>query len=281
MATLTENAIQRDVEQTLTVTMLVITFAAVVDVDHVLVDEVISVVGVGANTADTVTGKSVVIDTVDLLIVPVPVATDPAWIVASGLERHISVWSAAITVLMAASDAYSINKRLYHRQQDQTMHLILDLIIIAISLIIIGGLMALHGSLYALHGSLNQATILAQCGVAMLFTITISQAIVLGMMFPHRHRLKKTRYQQALQHAALSIPFMFIRAVHLILHAQQYQFADGAVARAFMVVLPDVPIIMLFLIISYMIRPKSQRRVEVYGGTSFNMAAIPQDNRQL
>ncbi|KFZ16436.1 hypothetical protein V501_02229 [Pseudogymnoascus sp. VKM F-4519 (FW-2642)] len=47
--------------------MLVITFAVVVD--HVLVDEVISVVGVGANTADTVTGESVVIDTVDLLIV--------------------------------------------------------------------------------------------------------------------------------------------------------------------------------------------------------------------
>lgn len=153
------------------------------------------------------------------------------------------------------------------------MHLILDLIMIAISLIVIGGLMTLHGSLYALYGSLNQATILAQCGVAMLFTITISQAIVLGMMFPHRYRLKKTRYQQVLQHAALSIPFMFIRAVHLILHAQQYQFVNGAVARAFMVVLPDIPIIMVFLIISYMIRPKSQIRVEVSAATSFGMTS--------
>lgn len=150
------------------------------------------------------------------------------------------------------------------------MHLILDLNIIAISLLIIGGLMALHGNLYALYGSLKQATIPAQCGVAMLFTITISQAIVLGMMFPDRYRLKKTRYQQALEYAALSIPFMFIRAVHLLLHAQQHQFADGAVSRAFMVVLPDIPIVMVLLIISYMIRPKKQRQVEVSVGTSFS-----------
>lgn len=51
--------------------MVVITFAAVVDVDHWLVDEVISVVGVGPSTSDTITGKSVVTGIVDLLIVPV------------------------------------------------------------------------------------------------------------------------------------------------------------------------------------------------------------------
>ena len=72
-------------EQTLTVTMVVITFAAVVDVDHGLVDDVV------ANTSDTVTsdtiiGKTVAIGTFDPLIVLVTGTSTAVELVRSPLD---------------------------------------------------------------------------------------------------------------------------------------------------------------------------------------------------
>ncbi|KAL5344708.1 hypothetical protein ACLOAV_010400 [Pseudogymnoascus australis] len=68
--------------------MVVITFAAVVDVDHSLVDEVVSV---GANifdtvTSDTIIGKTVVIGTFDALIVPVAGTSVAVELVRSPLD---------------------------------------------------------------------------------------------------------------------------------------------------------------------------------------------------